>query len=186
MITTVIFFICILIFLCFFYKRLSFFYIIKSQLESFYDFKKDKVDKKLCTLYFILPLVISFIIVKNIGLNKNILESATVIFSIFVGLLLNLLLLIYDLFQKTQCKDKKRFLKEIYSSITFSILISIIALIIITARKFNLTNIISNKTLIYLSLGSKTLICYVMFLFVINLFIILKRMHVLIDSDLEI
>lgn len=171
------------VFLLFFHKRLSFSYIIHSQIESFYDFKNKKKDKLLCYMYFLLPLIISFLIVFSIGLNKNIFESIIVIFSIFIGLLFNLLLLIYDIFQKTNNKDKKKLLKEVYSSITFSILISVISLIITLGGKFDLSKVLNAKVLFYLSISAKILVCYTLLLFIINLFIILKRIHILIDSD---
>jgi len=159
--------------------------------DHFATFKNFKTGKRKIGDYFvflILPFVISiFFICFNILLTKELSNILITALSIFAALLFNLLLLTYDIINKnshvnftdTTLKQKKqlkhKFLKEIYANISFSILISIISVILLLGNYFLPCG------LIYLLFNFFSY--FFIILFLLTLFLILKRIHILLSKE---
>lgn len=164
--------------------------IIKQHFNTLYDNRDEKISIWDIVFFFILPLIGSFILVlfeKELGTSS---DSLLVSLSIFTPLLLSLLVLIYEMGQKASDKfhsgtfygdyhDQINKLKEITANISFSILLSIISIIVLVIYSLDLS-----KDICYISVLNG-LIYYFVGVFCLTLLMILKRTHKLISDSLE-
>lgn len=134
--------------------------------------------------YFGIPLIIAFIVVKNKRLDDEIINIVTIIVSILTAMLFTLLTVIIDM--KSKIRQNPNYysldahvsndsLIQTYYTVMFEILLSVIILICC------LFNIFVKE---YSCLQS-LLVYYFVFLLLINLFIILKRIYRVIDLDMN-
>lgn len=134
--------------------------------------------------YFGIPLIIAFIVVKNKRLDDEIINIVTIIVSILTAMLFTLLTVIIDM--KSKIRQNPNYysldahvsndsLIQTYYTVMFEILLSVIILICC------LFNIFVKE---YSWLQS-LLVYYFVFLLLINLFIILKRIYRVIDLDMN-
>lgn len=128
-------------------------------------------------VFFGLPLIISASLgYINIILNDNTLGVIITSLTIFSALLFNLLLIIYDVTQKpTTNQVKKVFLEELYSNISFCILVAIITTI------FAVTAIILKIPIVYTI--ASLIIYYFFTIFMLTLLMILKRAQSLLTQE---
>jgi hypothetical protein len=172
--------------------------------DHFLTLKSNKTGKVLFSdifIFFGAPFLASFFLVRfSVLLDKDIVNLLITIFSIFVGLLFNLLLLIFDISEKlsfnknqnvkTQYYSKvnnleskrEKFLKSIlhetYVNISFCILLSILDICIL------LLFFISKENHIFVSVIS--LFSYFpLFVFILTLIMILKRVYILLSEQME-
>lgn len=164
--------------------------IIKQHFDTLYDNRNEKISLGDIIFFFILPLIVSFILVlfkKELGSSA---DSLLVSLSIFTPLLLSLLVLIYEMGQKASDKfhnetfygdyyDHINKLKEITANISFSILLSIISIIVLVLYSLNLST-----DIYYISVLNGA-IYYFVGVFCLTLLMILKRTHKLISDSLE-
>ena len=180
------------------FDKISIANIIKDHINTLKNNKTRKISYLDITLFFLLPLAISgFIVCVGISLNDALVNALITSLSIFSALLFNLLLLVYDISEKkselpdtNDPVDNKRriktreLLREIYINISFSILVSIITvstLLIYFLKASNCIffsiNICSFEWLLAL------VIYYLIIQFALNLFMILKRIYVLLAKS---
>lgn len=115
--------------------------------------------------------------------NKDVVDILVTSLSIFAALLFNLLLLVYDLVKKANPGEayavlKTRFLKEIFANISYSIFISMLAVIIL------LISLLGTESRIL----QVTVVASVYFLvsnFILTLLMILRRVHILFSKEFE-
>ena len=139
-------------------------------------------------LFFGLPLlVILFLFYNNKFLTLALCGSLIDVFSISIPLLLSLLVFVYDMIKKVESDNEltgktKTFklciIKETSDNISFSVLISIIQLVLIVLL------VIFDFKGIYLLIFSG-LIFYFSCWLILTMLIILKRIHFLISSELQ-
>jgi hypothetical protein len=135
-------------------------------------------------IFYILPAIISIIIVIFFHqISKNVISLLITALSIFAALLFNLLLLIHDSITKPYTgnikpEDRKTYLKEIFSSISFSILVSVMAIILLLVHSQFLKGIIDQSI-------STFFIYYLVIVFIFTLLMILKRIHILLSDELK-
>jgi hypothetical protein len=85
-------------------EKINVFRIFKDHITTLKKYDNAKISKRDITLFFVLPILISIILVyMRILLNDNGINILITSFSIFMALLFNLLLLIYDIV----CKEIK-------------------------------------------------------------------------------
>jgi len=169
-------------------SKIDIFKILKDHFDTLRDFNTGDISKKDCATFFIVPLFISSIF-EYLGyfISENLAIALITAFSIIIGLLLNLLIIIFDIVNKTDRRNggedktprkddalKLKFLKEIYSNISFTIFISIFNVIILL---FTFTNIKELKSI------SDFLSVYIMSCFIFTLLMILKRIHILLSKE---
>lgn len=171
--------------------------IIKQHIDTLHDGRDGNLSLGDIVFFFGLPLAIAVIfIIFNIKLNTNAMNSLLVSLSIFTPLLLSLLVLIYDMGQKAVDKFYKQSfignferhmskLKQINANISFSILISITAiifLIILSLNQWDDTIWIYNSLILILN----GFIYFCLGVFSLTLLMILKRTHKLIFESLSV
>ena len=153
--------------------------IIKDHISTLRDHQTNKYYPPDFFLFFILPIFVaagaSFLLCPITG---NVLDILVTSMSIFAALLFNLLLLVYDAIRKEENSKtlRHKFLKEIFSNISFSVLISVITIIFLLIFPL-FSKIFLIPTILTF------LIYYLVTLFILTLLMILKRTHVLLTTE---
>jgi len=161
--------------------------IIKDHLITLVDYQKNQTENKPqysiwdFFVFYGIPLIVAIVCIRYF---KEISSSLTNIlittFSIFVGLLLNLLVIIYDLVKKSIEKNnelKRRFLREIFSNVSYSILISLLLVCCL---------LISLIDIDYLQLTLSFVSYFLIGNFFLTILMILKRIHILLSKEFDI
>lgn len=147
-------------------------------------------------LFFGLPIIISLLLNNlNLKLDKDLINILITSASIFAGLLLNLLMLIYtiiirvqdqigarkkedpnavDPVQNSQDEIKVRVLEETFSNVSFCILVSVLLVILC------LISLIGSE---YLCIVIPYAVYFLVPLMILTILMILKRVHSLIASE---
>ena len=136
--------------------------------------KSGKISILSILLYFIMPLFLALAVAQIRIIDEQAINIVTIIVSILTSMFFTLLTLVIDL--KSRCKDETEknaniafinceVLKEIYYSIMFEILISITVLIMCFVNLFSAEFSMLQSVVIY----------YLVFLILVNLFVVLKR-----------
>ncbi len=155
--------------------------IIKDHILTLKNYRTGKLHKPDLFLFFFIPLIISILLIYfGILLNSEIVNVLITSFSIFAGLLLNLLLLVFDIAGKSSNSEQNivEALKEVYINISFCILICISTIVFLLGF-FIKTNFGS-----YLYILS-FLVYYPLFVFIFTLFMVLKRIYLLLGQKFE-
>jgi di/tricarboxylate transporter len=143
------------------------------------------------TLFYVIPFIVAVVLaVLKIDLHKDLVNLLVTALSVFAALLFNLLLLVYDVIKKTGDatnleKLKREYLKEIYTNISYSIFVSILSIIFLLTSLLNFGAI---KSFCCTSEVRTTLMIAAFFLlvnFLLTLFMILKRIHVLLSKEMS-
>lgn len=135
-------------------------------------------------LFFIVPLVVSapltyFRPVLTPGLVGVLATSL----SVFAALLFNLILLIYDMLNRGSDSSGKgtvkiRLLEEIYRNISFCILLAIVTLIFLLIDFLDIKRLGIQQMLAFL-------VYYLVGVFILTLFMVLKRVHILVRREIR-
>lgn len=129
-------------------------------------------------VFFGTPAVLLYLIVEaKVCFTPGALNFAATTFAIFIGLLLNIQVLIFTSASKDNSADRKRLLGEVFSNISFSILLFISGLSICATLLFvpaGLTFAILQSIMIYLALTAG-----------LTLLMILKRIHVILQTEIK-
>lgn len=155
------------------FNKINVMEIVEKHLSTLKNQRTNKIHLPDVVLFILLPFLLSLILVcfSNL-LNKDIANILVTAFSIFAGLLLNLLLIVFDLVDKQGNNNKniRNALEELYFNISFCILISILSIFLLLALFINI------KYVWYLNLLS-FLVYYFLFVFIFTLLMVLKRIH---------
>ncbi|MBD2242654.1 hypothetical protein [Nostoc sp. FACHB-888] len=181
-------------------SKISIFSIIKDHIATLKSSQTGKIYYPDIILFFILPAIISAVMIYlGVILNDGLVNALITSLSIFSALLFNLLLLVYDISGKNtdqnQTTDqieikkiiqRRELLREIYVNVSFSILTSIITVVILLTyflkpRSCNFGMI--NLCLLQLLLAS--IIYYFSVQFILTLFMILKRIYKLLAKAFD-
>jgi len=183
------------------FTKISVTAIVKAQLSTFRNAGTGKLHLPDVILFLILPAVASFLLVATkVVLNDGLSNALITSFSIFSALLFNLLLLIYDISSKSTAHikgsndpvERKRIarrhslLKEIYTNVSFAILVATVAIVVLLISFLNidvceLANVKTCHTTEFLPF----VIYYFSIQFLLTLFMILKRVYVLLAQAFE-
>lgn len=163
---------------------LNCFGIIKGHIECFRG-SNGKLSRMSLVLYFFVPFLISISLIQVRCLDDGVVNLVTVIVSILTSMFFTLLTLILDMRKRIKVDTKynagdaylsTKLLKETYYSIMFEIFISVLILIMCFVELFEKRY----------SLFSSLIIYYLVFVMLMNLFMILKRIYNVIKRDLEV
>ena len=131
-------------------------------------------------IFFIFPIFMALFLKININLDDGKLSILVTIFTIFIGLLFNILaiLLAFDSEKVTDVHKEihKEFRRQILYNISFEIIISIFVLIISMIKFIELN--------FYLNFLTEFLLYYLFVLFILTLFMVLKR-FILLSSKIN-
>lgn len=169
-----------------FFDKINVKSIFQDHNSTLYNNETEKRSYYDMAVFYILPFVISACLTYFFKASKDHINIVLTISSIFAGLLFNLLVLVIDIYNKDTTNNAlKKILKELYYNLSFTILISIILIIITLLSSFSL------KT--YVSVGIYTLLKYIysmcfygfVIMFILSLFMILKRIHSILKRNLN-
>jgi amino acid transporter len=133
---------------------------------------------------FILPLIVAilFIYYGIIIVSREFTVILTA-FSVFAALLLNLMILVFSIVNREKEKDEEKrdimkiqLLKETYENIQFTVLTSVIIIVVILFMLFIPFNT-------YLALILSFVVYYLVFVFIVTLFMVLKRTHSIMSKE---
>lgn len=189
------------------FNKINVLQIIKDHFFTLKNNQNDKLSLADVATFILLPLVISVLLVQlKIYLNDGVSNALITSFSVFSALLFNLLLLIYGLVEKENERAKREkektypsqddldrirtkvsILREVYSNISFCILISIVTTIAL------LINFLKTDSCIVLGINTCSfqwlLALFVYYLtsqFLLTLFMVLKRIYKLLFIDFKV
>jgi hypothetical protein len=157
--------------------------IVRDHLATLKD---DATGKRMISdylLFFGVPVLValSLVLTVDLSLNKEAVALLVTSLSIFAALLFNLLLLIYDVVRKIGRESeelKAEFLSQVYSNISFAILVSILSIIVLLVAYFDLDGS-------WFALSTSFVVYYLVTVFIFTLFMILKRVHILLSREFE-
>jgi len=164
--------------------------IVTSHLDTLRDYSSGKISWVDVSFFFGLPFLLSIMGWRlGWGLYVDALNALLAAFAIFAGLLLNLLILIYTFstnasYPTNLAKMKTRFVKELHNNIAFSVLLSIL---IVMAALVGVAQLKMRNPQDPGHTGSTLtfIIVYLTTNFVLTLLMILKRIHVLLSTEID-
>jgi len=152
--------------------------IIVDHYKTLANANSKKADDSDIIIFFILPAVIATaLLLLGANLEEGMIGNVISGLSIFVGLLLNVLVLIFDLVKKdSKSSIKNELLKQSLANISFTILLSLFCIItsIVTLVKYDI-----------IKLSSMWLTYFLLMEFVACLLMIIKRMYRLLMNEFK-
>lgn len=163
--------------------------IIGDHLHTFKDYNSNKKTPSDFLLFYAFPLLLALVGLKYIPtISRDLVNVLITAFSVFAALLFNLLLLMFDIIRRSKANPKTQAIKlellqEIYSNISYSIFVSVVAIValLIPLLGIDLPNI--SLTAGYSDRVASFVIYFLLGNFVLTLLMILKRVHVLLSSE---
>lgn len=152
--------------------------VVKNHLATLKNDNTDKAGFDDYVTFLILPLGLAISLTAlNVFLSEQAINIVITTLSIFVGLLFNVIVLIFDIIKRDPTKKiKNEVLKELVANISFTILISIVS-IVLTIFTF-----IENPCI---KIGVTSILYFFLILFLLTILMILKRMHKLFTNEIE-
>lgn len=169
-----------------FFSKINLSEIFLSHLDTLKNYRQSTYSRADIIIFFIFPLLLSSVIVfANFRLSKELIGVLINVFAIFAGLLFNLLVLIYEVISKAVKQENTAQenslsldkLEEISSNVSFEIVLSIFNVLLLTVA----TPFIEGLPNIVFSL----VIFYLVTLFTLTLFMVLKRVHKLLSEEIK-
>ncbi len=157
--------------------------IIKNHISNFQD-DNDKIPIMVLILYFFMPLALSWSCINIKVINNEIVGNITVMLSIITAMLFTLLPMLMELRYKmndrlkdnpSKLRESKMLVTETVDSIMFEVLIAVVLLIL-------------SFTLTFPGMNNKVVSCivyYLLFMFLMNLMIVLKRFYILFKDGIN-
>lgn len=158
-------------------EKMNFKCIIRDYLKTFYKYDTKKRSYTDIVLFIIFPVFLGIMFGNFIFLTNEFINTLLTIFSVLLGLMLNLLILILS--KKSKIRAINELNTELFHSISFSILISIFIVVSSLFFSFNITFIKEWEFYLTLKKVASIWIYSLIFLFCMDLFLILKRIHIL-------
>lgn len=166
-------------------EKINIICIIKDHVNTLKNDNSNKADFKDYLLFLMIPIWVPFLLIGvfNLYMSKDFINILITILSIFVGLLLNVMVVIFDIIKKYEKDAKFRLIKESYSNISFAILLSIVTIIpLVICYTENPKNSVLIKVLLIASNG---LSYYLLTLFFITLLMIVRRIHIILSDEIS-
>jgi hypothetical protein len=146
-----------------------------------------RTSKSDVLMFFVLPLCVGGVLVYlQFGFRTDAVNAFLNAFSIFTGLLLNVLVLIFTLTSTAppvgiDLKMRKELLRQVFVNICFAIIVSVavvcVALVALSYMRSN-SGAITGR-------GATLLLSALTINFVLTLLMIIKRMYALLDKEIE-
>ena len=164
--------------------------IITDHFGTFRSFRTKRYSTGDFILFLGLPAIVAGILLFFQGTIDNyVTQILATVLAVFAALLFNLLLLNYDVVRKVQgdrgdekYKERIQYLKEIFSNISFAILTALLGLILLLVQ-----NWVSGSCDFQIVVSSvvSCVIYYIITMFVLTLFMVLKRVHILLSDEIK-
>lgn len=204
----------LLFFTALFTPKLNIAPIVVNHFKTLKKHGNKNLDKDNFFVFILIPILLSVILSIKVRIDSTKIGLIITAFSIFVGFLLNFLILLCDVSFKNneKCrhykeslekklkegnrrinsqersqlefyKNKKELIIEIYSNINFLILISIFIILFCFPYIFSPTILIDFKR--YIKIFFNFIIINFSTVFLLTIIMVLKRVHLLLKSDLD-
>ncbi|MBF0383473.1 MAG: hypothetical protein HQL69_20835 [Magnetococcales bacterium] len=163
--------------------------ILSDHIQTLRNEKTNKRSLWDLTLFFLIPACLgAFSIHKGFSFSDDAVGVLITALSIFAGLLINVLVLIYSIFQNitedgsgqneqglSTRGEEKRFLREIFANISFAILVAVSTVILVSlAQAFDIKQpVVFSGIVVAFSIN-----------FILTLLMALKRIHALLSHKL--
>ena len=143
-------------------------------------------------LMYGLPVVVAIVLLLfGFTVSDEIANILITSLSVFAALLLNLLLMLFDSLSKVQQgsaeqveKARKELIRETYANISYSILVALVCIFVLVG--FAIWNLgINNLAITVLKQTASGLVYFLVLNFLLTLFMVLKRIHVLLSKELD-
>lgn len=157
--------------------------IIKGHIETLKDPRGIKILKRDIVGFYLFPLAVSgYLTWGNFKVIDKYVNIGIIAHTIFIPLLVNVIFLIYNILEKNSVSEKSRksikILKQLYSNIVYTILISMLSLIslaIYSATSINELVKTINTFFLY----------FVLLHIFLTLLMIFKRIHLLLSKEIK-
>lgn len=165
--------------------------IVAAQIRTMRDNSTQKYSIPDLLLFYGLPLVLSIVApFYRWKFNTDVLNALLTAFSIFAGLLLNLLILVYTFSSQTEhptalAKTRAVVIRELHDNIAYSILV---AIVIVVVAMISVAYLKMHDTPTAPAFTSGWLTGIIIFLtlnFVLALLMILKRIYVMLNQTID-
>ena len=168
------------------FAKISVFRIIQDHLSTLRVYRGSNAEKSPVSrgdifLFYVVPIFIAatFYFLGNLTLNSEVISILITSLSVFAALLFNLLILIYDIITKREhSKRMMEFLKEIYANVSYSVLVSVLSVVLLLGGLFHIS---AEWAVAGINLASFYLVTH----FILTLFMILKRTHALLAAEMR-
>ncbi|WP_205456227.1 hypothetical protein [Clostridium botulinum] len=158
-------------------SKIEIIYIIKEHIKTLKVFGSEKIRVNDISIFFIVPIFIALILVLNMEIDDTRIGIIVTAFTIFIGLLFNILAILLAFDSQRNKEVDKKFIKEVLYNVSFSIIISILVLIVSIIRFINL------EWYGYFLLDF--ILFYLMTVFILTLFMVLKRLFNLLVKKID-
>jgi hypothetical protein len=174
------------------FTKISVASIVKDHINTLKSNQTNRIYYPDIFLFFFLPAILSGLMVYfGISLNDSLVNALITSFSIFSALLFNLLLLVYDIAGKDNNKisatdplevkknvQRRELLRQIYVNVSFSILISIVSVVVLLVYFLRSSNcVLWMVNLCSLQWLLATISYYLSIQFLLTIFMVLKRIY---------
>lgn len=160
------------------FQKINISQIIKNHFATLQNDNSNKAEFDDYLTFLIFPLIIaSSLIYFNIALNDTAINVIITTLAILVGLLFNVIVLIFDIIKRDAThKLKNVVLKQLLANISFTILLSIVCIL------FTLATYIENDVTRKIATW---VVFFLLSLFFITVLMILKRMYLLFKNEID-
>ncbi len=167
------------------FNKVNIWLIVSDHVSTLRNYANNKVWIGDILLFLLTPIAAALLLtfVLRFELNIDAINALITSLSVFSALLFNLLLLIYDILRKesggpTQANLRRKFLSQIYANISFSILVAVISIALLLL-------LFIETRLPYFTLALNLVIYFLVINFILTLLMILKRVHILLASEIN-
>jgi hypothetical protein len=159
-------------------RRIDVRVIVRDHIGTLTDYRTGRRYLGDYVLFFVAPIVAAALLLwQCVLLNATIANIVITSLAIFAGLLFNLLLLAHGMIRSTPPDgvDEKRLIVEIYSNISYAILVSLAAIVV------SLISYISPA--LWFVYSASALAHFLVLNFLLTLLMILRRIHILLSKE---
>ena len=164
--------------------------IVTAQIRTMRDNSTQKYSKSDLLLFYGIPILLGAIgPYYGWKFNADVLNALLTAFSIFAGLLLNLLILVYTFSSQAEqpnalAKVRTTVIKELHDHIAYSILVSIVLVVVTMTTVAELKMHEKLPEVAFTNLWVTGIIIFLTLNFVLTLLMILKRIYIMLNQTI--
>lgn len=160
------------------FNKINITQILKSHFATLQNDNSKKADFDDYLTFLIVPIIVaSGLLHYDIQLNDTAVNIVITTLSIFVGLLFNVIVLIFDIIKRDASQSiKNTILKQLLANVAFTILLSIITILVTLITYFESAIIKVMATWV---------VCFSLTIFLLTVLMVLKRMYLLFKQEID-
>lgn len=160
------------------FKKININQILKSHFATLQNDNSKKTEFDDYFTFLLIPAIIaSVLLCFRIALKESAINIVITTLSILVGLLFNVIVLIFDIIKRDASQRiKNTVLKQLLANISFTILLSIVTILFTLVTFFDIESVKHVATWI---------VYFLLTIFLFTVLMILKRMYILFKNEIE-